>query len=316
LISIIIPNYNGLKHLKVCFDSLKRQSIKDFIIVFVDNNSDDKSVEFIEKYYPETYIIKQDYNTGFARGVNSGIKFSLKISDVKYLLLLNNDIECDENFVEEMLKGFITSDTGSVACKMLNYFDRKVIDDAGDFIKINGSPYARGFGDNDTGQYDKEEFIFGACAGAALYKRYIFEKVGFFDEDFFAYYEDVDFDLRMQLMGYKCFYNPKAICYHKRGATTKKNIGYQTMLCEKNLIALRIKNYPFITLLKYEPHFLIGRLIRYYRFLRDHSILIFLGAIKGYISGMLNIYQSLRKRISIQNKKILSVREFEDLFRN
>jgi hypothetical protein len=153
------------------------------------------------------------------------------------------------------------------------------------------------------GQYDKQEYVFGACAGAAAYKREIFNEIGFFDEDFFAYYEDVDLSLRMQLGGYKCFYNPKAVCYHKRGATSVNISGWQTMLCEKNLIALRIKNYPASLYLKLTPLFVIGRLKRYYGFLRAKQYKVFKGALKGYVLGLLNFPKSLIKRKKIQALK-------------
>ena len=315
MIYIIIPNFNGLAHLELCYDSLRKQSYKEFRIVLVDNNSSDDSVKFTEEKYPEVKILKLDFNTGFSVAVNEGIKYSIGNPDCKYILLLNNDTECDEFFLHELQNGFKDKNTGSVACKMLNFYDRNIIDDAGDFIKRKGSPYARGFGETDTGQYDKEEFIFGACAGAAIYKREVFEKIGYFDEDFFAYYEDVDFSFRMQLSGYKCFYNPKAICFHKRGATTSSKSGFQTMLCEKNLIAIRIKNYPTSTLIKWFPYFFLIRFVRYYRFYRDHSAELFRSAVKGYFKGISEIPGSLRKRKNIERLKTVSTEYIESLFK-
>ena len=97
-----------------------------------------------------------------------------------------------------------------------------MIDDTGDFIKsFGGSPLVRGRGEKTSDQYDKPDLFFGACAGAAFYKTELFEKAGMFDEDFFAYLEDVDLSFRFQLSGFKCYYNPEIICYHKRGETTK-----------------------------------------------------------------------------------------------
>ncbi len=88
------------------------------------------------------------------------------------------------------------------------------------------------------------DYIFGACAGAAFYKKEVFDKVGLFDEDYFAYLEDLDLSFRLQIAGYKCYYNPEIICYHKRGETSKKIDGLNIRFSEKNLIALRLKNYP------------------------------------------------------------------------
>ncbi|MEO6694813.1 MAG: glycosyltransferase family 2 protein [Ignavibacteria bacterium] len=315
MISVIIPNYNGINHLKVCFDSLREQTRKDFKIVLVDNNSSDNSMKFTEDNYPEIKIIKMNYNTGFAKSVNEGIKYSIENYKAEFILLLNNDTECEKKFLEEIMKGFINDSIGSVACKMINFYDRTKIDDCGDFIKSRGSPYARGFQETDSGQYDKSEYIFGACAGAAVYREEVFEKAGYFDEDFFAYYEDVDFSFRLQIAGFKCLYNPAAVCYHKRGATTGTQSGLQVMLCEKNLIALRIKNYPLSSLIKSFPFFILVRIIRYFRFYRDESPQLFKAAVKGYLKGLLEIPSSLKKRKFIQHNKKVTTKYLESILR-
>ena len=315
MISIIIPNYNGVKHLKVCFESLRNQTYNDLKVCLVDNNSSDGSRKFTKEYFPEIEILSLDSNTGFAKAVNAGIKHSLKNKHIEYIVLLNNDIECDKNFLNELINGFKSDDTGSAAGKMLNYYERDVIDNAGDFIKKRGSPYARGYSEKDLGQYDKEEFIWGACAGAAIYKRDVFEKVGFFDEDFFAYYEDVDFSFRMQLLGYRCYYNPKAVCYHKRGGTVRNTIGLQTMLCEKNLIAVRLKNYPINILLKWMPFFVLVRIKRYFDFIRHESFKIFWSAVKGYLLGLTEIPKSLAKRRKIQRQRKVTHEYIASIFR-
>lgn len=312
---IVIPNYNGLIHLKDCFDSLLRQTFHDFKVLLVDNNSSDDSISFTTKKYPQVEIIRMTYNTGFARAVNAGIKRALGDHRCKYVILLNNDTECDARFVEEMVISVTKNEAGSGACKMLNFTDRTLIDDAGNFIKRRGSPYARGFGEKDIKQYDKEEFIFGACAGAAIYKTEVFEKAGFFDDDFFAYYEDVDFSFRLQLMGFKCFFNPKAVCYHKRGATTIATSGFQTYYCEKNLVALRIKNYPSGIYLLSMPFFLIVRLKRYYNFLFHHSPSLFASAVKGYFKGLSELPLSFRKRKEIMKNVKVSDDYIESILR-
>lgn len=322
MIAIIIPTYNGLKHLETCFDSLRNQKFNSFSekpevrIILVDNGSTDGSLEFTNKNYPEVEVIGLEKNYGFAKAVNEGIKYALKDERVKRILLLNNDIECEEYFLEEMLKGFTEDFIGSVACKMMNYYNRDVFDDAGDFIKLIGSPYARGHGEKDTGQYDKPEFIFGACAGAAMYRRKIFDVIGFLDEDFFAYYEDVDFSFRIQLAGYKCFYNPKAICYHKRGATSGYTSGWQTMLCERNLIAMRIKNYPLSLYIKLTPLFFVARLKRYYGFLRAGWYKVFFSAVSGYIKGLVRVPSSIIKRGKVQKLKKVNNKYIHSIFTN
>lgn len=310
MISIVIPNYNGEEHLRTLYVSLKKQTYSDYSIVLVDNGSSDGSVSFTEKEFPRSHRIKLGYNSGFAKAVNDGIKFSLKETKAEYILLLNNDIELSPDFLQTAIETFQKHYEASIlAVKMLNYFQRNIIDDCGDFIKANGgSPLARGHGEKDSGQFDNEEFIFGACAGAAFYKREVFSEVGYFDETFFAYYEDIDFSFRAQLMGLKCYYQPKAVCYHKRGGTSSiATHGFQTEMCERNLVLMRIKNYPLVTYIVYQPLFFIARVVRYYNFIRLHSFKIFLRALKGYLRGSLLWITKLPERFKIQrNKKVTS----------
>jgi GT2 family glycosyltransferase len=314
MVTIVIPNYNGIDHLDECLNSLRNQTLKLFQILVVDNGSTDSSVAFIENNYPEVKLIKLNTNVGFSKAVNKGIKYAIEEFKSQYIILLNNDIKCSNSFVEEMIKGFVSEEVGSVASKMLNYFQNSIIDNAGDFIKKMGSPFARGHGEKDNGQYNTPEFVFGACAGAAIYKAEVFNDVGFFDEDFFAYYEDVDFSFRLQLFGYKCFYNPKAICYHKRGATTRHYPGYQVELCEKNLIALRVKNYPLRLLVLWKLFFTIARVKRYIGFLFSNEPSLFLSAMKGYFKGNLELWKSFRKRYYIQKNVKVNYDYIKSLF--
>jgi GT2 family glycosyltransferase len=317
LISIVIPNYNGLEHLKTCYESLKKQTYKDFRLVLVDNGSKDNSVQYSHDTFPDAALILLDHNSGFAEAVNYGIKYTLDRIGAEYILLLNNDIELSPDFLEKGLQAFEkTPDASMVAVKMMNYFQRDMIDDCGDFIKKNGgSPYARGHGEKDTGQYDKEEYIFGACGGAAFYKSPVFKKVGLFDESFFAYYEDIDFNFRFQLFGFKCFYEPAAICYHKRGGTSSvATHGFQTEMCERNLVLMRIKNYPLSLYLLYQPLFFIARVKRYYSFIKFHSFKIFLSGFWGYIRGSFLMWTKIGDRYRIQRKKKVSTSYIQRIF--
>lgn len=316
MIDIIIPNYNGVKDLEICFCSLDKQTYKDYNVILVDNGSSDNSVEFTKKTYPRHQIVSLDKNYGFAKAINAGLEFAITINKSQYIVLLNNDVELTEDFLAKGIETFEkVNDASFIAVKMLNYFNRDIIDDCGDFIKANGgSPFARGHGDKDTGQYDKPEFIFGACAGAAFYKKEVFNKIGLFDEDYFAYLEDLDLSFRLQIAGYKCYYNPDIVCYHKRGETSKKISGFNIRLSEKNLIALRLKNYPLWIYLKYTPLFFLARVVRYYKFIKYHPPVIFRSAVKGYLRGLLEIPKSIRKRWKIQKTKCVSTKYIESLF--
>jgi GT2 family glycosyltransferase len=319
MFSIIIPNYNGLEHLETLFDSIKKQTLKNFDIILVDNGSSDNSVNYTKSQFVNSHIIQLDCNTGFANAINEGIIYSLSNTKNEFILLLNNDIELAQNFIEIAANTFKEKpDISIIAVKMLNYYNRKLIDDCGDFIKSNGgSPLARGHNEIDSGQYDKEEYIFGACAGAAFYKTELFKKIGLFDKSFFAYYEDIDFSFRAQLSGNKCYYQPKAVCYHKRGGTSSvATHGFQTKMCERNLVIMRFKNYPVSIYLLYQPLFFIARVKRYYSFIKYHSFSIFMCALNGYIRGLLLLILKYPERYKIQKSKKVSVKYIKSLFIN
>jgi len=290
---------------------LKKQSYKDIEIFLVDNNSTDDSIKFTEENYPEIRIVRFNYNSGFTIAVNQGIK----VSTSEFVLILGTDIECDRSFIQEMVSGMKDKETGSVACKILDFANRDIVDNAGNFIPAKGLPYSRGFNIQDIGQFDKEEFIFGSCARAALYKREIFERIGFFDEDFFAFYEDADLNFRMQLAGYKCYYNPKAVCYHKREVTSEKQPEFQTMLQEQNLVQLRLKNYPTGMYMKYLPNFISVRLKQYYNLLTKQSFSLFTAAIKGYFKGLMKIPKAYKKRKFIQNNSKVMTEYLESILK-
>jgi GT2 family glycosyltransferase len=316
MICVVIPNYNGLENLKTLYPSLLFQTYKDFKIVLVDNGSEDSSIEYTKSILPGSEIVSLKKNFGFAKAINEGIKYSLKNFTPEYILLLNNDIELTEDFLEKGNQTLTDVPEASfLAVKMLNFYNRNVIDDTGNFIKIRGgSPYVRAHAEADTGQYDNKEFIFGACAGAAFYRSWLFTKVGLFDEDFFAYLEDVDLSFRFQLAGYKCYYNPEIVCYHKRGDTVKKFKIWETYYSEKNLVALRLKNYPLITYIKYSPLFFIARIRRYYKFFMHYPKGVFKYAVKGYLKGLTEIPKSIKKRRNIQKSRVVTVKYIEKLF--
>jgi hypothetical protein len=286
-------------------------------VILADNGSVDGSVNYTIEQFPDSVTIKIGYNSGFAKAVNEGIKYSISNLKNDLIFLLNNDIELKPDFLEIAVNSFNNEPkTAILAVKMLNYYNRDTIDDCGDFIKAGGgSPLARGHSEKDKGQYDKTEFIFGACAGAAIYKKELFESIGYFDETFFAYYEDIDLSFRAQLAGYQCMYQPEAVCYHKRGGTSSiATHGFQTEMCERNLVLMRIKNYPLSTYILYQPLFFIARIKRFYSFIRFHSFTIFWRGFRGYLRGMALLLTKLPERFRIQKNRKVSSSYVTDLF--
>ncbi|MEK9138337.1 MAG: glycosyltransferase family 2 protein, partial [Bacteroidota bacterium] len=222
-VSIIIPNWNGVVHLEDCLNAVHRQTLKPFEVIIVDNGSTDGSFEFVQRNYPDVHMIGLSRNFGFAYAVNRGIEAARG----EFIGLLNNDVDLDERWLERLATALATNNSlGSTACKMLDFYDRALLDSAGDAMTPFGSPYNRGHGEPDGEQFNRKELVFGACAGAALYRKEVFTQVGLFDEDFVSFFEDIDFSFRAQLAGFQCLYVPEAICYHKRGATGGKASPY------------------------------------------------------------------------------------------
>jgi len=252
--AVIIANWNGKKYLKDCFNSLRAQSYRDFKIILVDNGSEDGSVGFVRENYPETKIIQFEKNTGFCFGYNSGIKEALKDAAVAYVLVLNNDTKLHEKFIEDMVDcSQRHPEAGSIQSKVLNFYESDKIDCAGILFSVDGVATNRGYGEKDGGRYDDEAEIFGANGTASLFMRKALEKTElsegeYFDNSYFAYYEDLDLAWRMRLAGFKSYYCPKAVARHVHSATTKKISGFKAYYLNRNRFFTLIKNFPLCRL--------------------------------------------------------------------
>lgn len=247
--SIIIPNWNGIKFIEVCLRSVLASDFdQEFEVVVVDNGSSDGSRELIYEKFPSVKVLEEGYNSGFAKACNDGIK----ASSGEYIILLNNDIEVETSWLKELVGGMQRhSECGMGTSKMVQYDNRSQIYNTGDQFRIYCEGGGRGFGEIDAGQYEKEDYVFGACAGAGIYRRSLFEKIGFFDEQFFIFAEDVDINLRAQLIGERCVYFPSAIVYHWGTATVGFNSDRHVFLFLRNDLFVLLKNYKFTELLKY-----------------------------------------------------------------
>ncbi len=253
--TVIIPNYNGKAYTEKCLDSLRRQTCMDFDIVVVDNCSEDGSADLVNEKYPEVRLIRLSENFGFSRAVNEGIR----IANTEYIILLNNDTEATETFVEELLQAIEgREDVFSVAAKMLQMADPDKIDGAGDLYCALGWAFALGKGRNKK-RYDRETNVFSACAGAAIYRREVFEAIGYFDEFHFAYLEDVDVGYRARIMGYRNIYTPKAVVYHVgSGFSGSRYNSFKIRLAARNSWYVIYKNMPFWQIVINLPFFMIG----------------------------------------------------------
>lgn len=254
-VTVVIPTHNGERLLPLCLDSLARQRYRDFRVVVVDNGSTDGSLRLLAERRPSPAVVQMGSNTGFAPAVNAGIR----ASSGEFVALLNNDTETHPDWLGELVEALDRSPAFAFcASKMVDFSDRSVIDSAGDCLSSNGRSLPRGFLDEDRGQYDSPREVFGACAGAALYRRSLFDRIGLFDEAFVSYKEDVDLDFRAQLAGLRCLYVPSAVCYHMGGATSgRRKSDLAVRLSTRNGIALFVKNMPAALLPRTLPRLLL-----------------------------------------------------------
>jgi GT2 family glycosyltransferase len=253
---VVIPNWNGASRIKACLDSLKSQSQAHQVIV-VDNGSVDDSISIIESGYPDVTLIKQDKNYGFTGGVNPGIQKALA-DNAECVALLNNDAVADKNWLKELV-GFLDKNakTGIATSKICDK-DRTHLDSTGDIYTIWGLAYPRGRGEAYSTKYDNQTEVFAGSGGASLYRTQVFRDVGLFDQDFFAYYEDVDVSFRAQLAGWKAAYVPSAVVYHEIMATSSGMKGFTTYQTIKNLPWLMWKNVPWLLMPRIFPRFALA----------------------------------------------------------
>jgi hypothetical protein len=294
LISVVVVNYNGKKYLDDCMSSLYCQTFRDFEIILVDNGSSDGSVAFTRHNYPAVIIVENDSNLGFAGGTNAGIS----IAKGEFIFTLNNDTIADPRILEEIILPMQSnSHVGVCGSKMLLPDGR--INSTAICLSRTGAAWDRGMGEADRGQYDEPEEIFGACAGAALYRRSMLDEIGLFDEDFFLYMEDVDLAFRVQLAGWQCRYVPTARVVHIHGGTSGPGSEMAVYYLNRNLLWCTLKNFPPRALLQSMPWIVARNCcdIPYY-LLRKR----FRSIIRSKFDAFKSIRKMLKKRKSIKVK--------------
>ena len=305
-IYVVVPNLNGEDYLQECLDSLQEQTIYHQIVV-VDNGSTDESLSILDSY-EDIIVISKETNTGFTGGVNTGIEYALS-READAVALFNNDAVAAKDWLEKLAKGLGEEVAGISTSKIL-LEDRKHLDSTGDFVTIWGVPFPRGRHEVDSGQYDDNQDVFGASGGASLYRAEMLEEIGLFDDDFFAYLEDVDISFRAQAAGWKVKYAPQAKVYHKLSATSSK-LGKDFAFYHfvKNFILLYTRNMPTKLLIKYSPLFIIhlarlgvGSLLR-------GQIATF---IKSVWATVKLTPQTLSKRKHRQSLRVLSANEIDN----
>jgi GT2 family glycosyltransferase len=314
LISVVIPNWNGAEHLPTCLDSLRRQTYPHVEIIVVDNDSHDDSVALLERDYPEVKAIPLKENRGYAGGVNTGFREA----EGEVLVVLNNDTETDPHWLAKLWAGLNRHpEAGSATSKILLFDEREVFNSAGDLYGVDGVPINRGVWEVDGGQYDEEDKVFSPCGGACAIRRSMLEELASrgqdqpFDEDFFAYCEDVDLGWRAQLAGYECLYVPTAIIYHRLSATGGGKIAsYYT---GRNFIYVLAKNYPTSLLKKHWRKIVAAQLRISWEALEAWRGEAARARLRGQLAGLWNLPAMLSKRRVIQESRTASDEYLESI---
>ena len=301
-IAVVIPNWNGEDLLADCLDALLLQTIKCNIIV-VENGSVDASDEILAGYGNKLTVLKQPKNLGFDGGVNVGIRYAMEHS-ADYIALLNNDAIVPPNWLKHLVDVMKSDDTVGIVTSKILHFDENRLDSTGDFYTIYGLPFPRGRNQIDTGQYDDSTDIFGASGGASLYSAKMFAQIGIFDEDYFAYYEDVDISFRAQLYGWKVKYQPKAVVRHHINGTSSKISGFATYHSAKNFWFTYVKNMPTKLFWKYLP-------FAGYWYCRMFAARLIKGGFwaffKGWLAGLWLLPKKFGERRKILKNRTVSV---------
>lgn len=274
-VTIIIPNFNGKQLLENCIATLETQTWNDFKLLVVDNGSTDGSTEVTSEVL-DLEIVALSENTGFCGAVNEGIRRT----GTPYFILLNNDTEVQPEFVEALLSGIGKSNRiFSCGAMMIDYHNRELIDNAGDYYTALGWAVARAKG-KKCSNYEEERKVFSCCGGAAIYRTDVIKEIGFLDENHFAYLEDVDLGYRAQIYGYENWFIPQAKVFHVGSATTGTRYNEKKVfLAARNTIYVIYKNMPFLQLLLNLPLILLGIIVKSLFFLKK-------GFVGEYIKGI------------------------------
>jgi len=240
-VTVVVPAWNGERWLPGLFASLAAQTRQPAEVIVVDNGSTDATLEWLTREAPQARVLAQGRNTGFAIAANRG----LLAARTELVALLNTDVVLAPDWIE-LTTARLEAEPGcaSVACKMVRLGNETVLDDCGDVLRRDGVCEQRGHGRRDDGRWDAPGEVFGACAGAALYRQSAVREAGAFDERFFSYLEDVDLALRLALGGWRCAYEPRAVARHAGGGSSDQLSTPVAYWTARNTLLLISKYWP------------------------------------------------------------------------
>ena len=298
--SVVVVNFNGEVLLRRNLPHVASQDCGDFEIIVVDNGSTDGSLSLLEDQFPTVRVLKLKTNMGFAAGVNHAIERS----DSEYVATLNNDAQPNVDWLSNLVrKADKSHDFGMFASQMVFEHEPETINSSGISLDLLGIAWDRKLGER-VNHISGE--IFGPSAGAALYRRSLFEDIGVFDESFFAYLEDVDLAWRARLAGWRCWYVAESIVRHEHSATSIEGSSFKSFHLGRNKIWSILKNYPLPQLLLFLPLIVLYDLgaIPYTLMVRQDPTIVI-----GRLAALARLGPILRKRRLIQGSRRVTWRE-------
>ncbi len=232
-IPVIILNWNGVSDTLACVESVLAQDYPAVRILLVDNGSAGDDAGILERRFgrePGVSLVRHAANLGFTHGNNRILDALLKSEDCPpYVFLLNNDTEIEPDCITRLVACAEETGAGMVGARMVNYFDRTRMDNAGHRMLNTAEIVPVGHGE-PTGLHEVRQDTMGACAGAALYRTAMLRDIGLFDPFFDTGYEDAELGARAAFLGYRCVYEPTAVVYHKVSQSVRKVMGYDYLL--------------------------------------------------------------------------------------
>ncbi|GMV94257.1 MAG: hypothetical protein AMXMBFR82_40350 [Candidatus Hydrogenedentota bacterium] len=314
-LSIVIPTWNGREILAECLASLRRQTRPADEIVVVDDGSTDETTAFLANDHPGVRVIRLDCNSGFCVAVNAGIR----AAKGDLIFLLNNDMTLAPDCLEKLCAAAASSDAALFAPLVFFRDDPDIVYGAGDLQRVNGRPESIGFRCRRDA-FELPLRIFGVSAGAGLYRRAVFDRVGLLEERFVAYFEDSDLNLRARLAGFDAQLVPEALAWHVGSASLGGKTWWRSRQCWRNHALLVLRNFP-ASLIRRHLGAIVGERINQTRRLlssaraefglaRAFGVLIGAGLSLGAA-----LPSTIAARAHIQSHRRITPRQLEDLMK-
>ena len=242
LISVITLNWNTTAVTTDFLRSVQRENTYDNIeVIVVDNASEQDPSDAFREAYPTVRVIRNGANLGFSGGNNAG----LRVAAGDYFFIVNNDTEFTQGLLEGLLEVFhLHPDAGIASPKFHSFFEKGTIEYAG-YRPINpftGRNEMIGHREKDCGQYDEMKATCYAHGGGMMVSRAVIDRVGLMPEQFFLYYEELDWSEQVKRKGYKIYYQPRSLIYHKESMTTGKSSPMKTFYLTRNRILFMRRN--------------------------------------------------------------------------